>query len=195
MRAVVCHRPPDYSTAIPRTSIGYWCGAVARAHDGGVSWVDEALPLPAARPVEADEALEAAIHALAALAAGIAAIQLMSAVVFRDVLQAAFFATALVATGACAFVGERASYRRGAFLLGGAGTALVWLTVLPQAEGQSALVVLGMAAVSAALTRQWLAAVAPAPVRIPDARRVSPADGWIEDDREDVLAGPASSPM
>ncbi len=154
-----------------------------------MSWVDEALPLPAARPVEADEALEAAIHALAALAAGIAAIQLMSAIVFRDVLPAAFFVAALVATGACAFVGERTSFRRTAFVLGGSATALVWLTVLPQADGQSALVVLGMAAVSAALTRSWLARMAvPASARL-GGTPVGPVPaGWIEDDREEMLS-------
>ncbi len=139
--------------------------------------------------MEADEALEAAIHAFAALAAGIAAIQLMSAVVFRELLPAGFFAAALVATGACAFVGERTSFRRGAFLLGGSATALVWLTMLPQADGQSALVVLGMAAGSAALTRQWLARGAPPRVTVSEARAAQPAGGWIEDDREDVLAG------
>jgi hypothetical protein len=140
--------------------------------------------------VEADEALEAAIHALAALAAGIAAIQLMSAVVFRDVLPAAFFAAALVATGACAFVGESTSFRRTAFLLGGSATATVWLTVLPQADGQSAVVVLGMAAVSAALTRAWLARMAvPASARVDDSSPGVASVGWIEDDREEMLSG------
>lgn len=154
-----------------------------------MSWVDDALPLPAARPVEADEVLEAAIHALAALAAGIAAVQLMSAAVFGELLPAAFYAATLVATGACAFVGEATPFRRGAYLLGGSATALVWLTVLPQAQGQSALVVLGMAAISAALTRRWLSRDAPLAGRAPEATRVEPAAGWIEEDREDVLAG------
>jgi hypothetical protein len=166
-----------------------------RAHHGDVSWVDEALPLPPARPVEADEALEAAIHALAALGAGIAAIQLMSAVVFGDVLPAVVFAGALVATGACAFAGEGTSFRRAAFVLGGSATVLVWLTVLPQAEGQSALVVLGMAAGSAALTRRWLAGTGPRARPAYDGPRAAPPDGWIEDDLEDVLAGPAPRPM
>jgi hypothetical protein len=61
--------------------------------------------------------------------------------------------------------------------------------MLPQAEGQSALVVLGMAAGSAALTRQWLARGAPPRVTVSEARAAQPAGGWIEDDREDVLAG------
>ena len=152
-----------------------------------MSWVDEALPLPAARPVEADEALEAAIHALAALAAGIAAIQLMSAVVFHDLLPAMFFTAALTATGACAFVGERSSLRRAAFLVGGAASAVVWLTVLPQAEGHSALVVVLMAALSCAATRHWLGST----ISRADAARVTAGSGdaaWIEDDREEPLA-------
>jgi len=66
-----------------------------------VSWIDDALPLPAARPVDGEEALEAAIHALAALAAGIAAMQLLTALVFGHALAAAFFGAALFATVAC----------------------------------------------------------------------------------------------
>lgn len=153
-----------------------------------MSWVDEALPLPAARPVDGDEALEAAIHALAALAAGIAAVQLMSAVVFHDVVPAVFFAAALLATGACAFVGERSPLRRGAFSVGGSATAIVWLTMLPQAEGKTMLVVLGMAALSAALTRLWLVGTGPA--RADTYARPPAPVGWIDDDLEGLLADP-----
>ena len=160
-----------------------------------MSWVDEALPLPSARPVEADEALEAAIHAFAALAAGIAAIQLMSSVVFRDLVPAAVFAALLAATGACAFVGDASSSRRAAFATGGSATVIVWLTVLPQAHGQTALVVLAMAAVSAVLTRQWLSRGAPIPSAELAAAASEPLLGWIEDDADDGVAGLPAGPM
>lgn len=154
-----------------------------------MSWIDDSLPLPAARPVDGEEALEAAIHALAALAAGMAAMQLLSALVFGQILAAAFFAAALVATGACAFVSDRSALRRAAFLTGGCATVFVWLSMLPQAPGQPMVVVFAMAGVSAAVTRQFLigdedpsrGAVATNPS--------APRVGWIEDDRDGMLTG------
>ncbi len=153
-----------------------------------MAWIDDALPLPAARPLEGEEALEAALHALAALAAGIAAMQAFMAIVAGDSLPAAFFSLALVATGACAFVGDRNPARRTAFVTGGGASVLVWLAVLPQAPGQTMAVVLVMAGISAFITRRVLVgegeprdtaatpyAIAAAPV------------GWIEDDREEML--------
>jgi len=154
-----------------------------------MSWIDEALPLPAARPVDGDEALEATIHALAALAAGIASTQLLMAVVMGEGLAAAFYGAALVATGACAFVSDRSALRRVAFAVGGCATVLVWLAVLPQASGQPIAVVLLMAGVSAAVTRQWVGGPerrSPATDEV--AEHVVPLVGWIEDDREGLLA-------
>lgn len=156
-----------------------------RAHDGGMSWVDEALPLPAARPVDGDEALEAAIHALAALAAGIAAVQLMLAVVLGEPMAAAFFIAALLATGACAFVGDHSARRRVAFVAGGSATVLVWLAVLPQAPAHSVVVVLAMAAASAAATRHLLSEGAG---RRADVLPAPSVTGWIDDDVEGELA-------
>jgi len=156
-----------------------------RAHDGGMSWVEEALPLPAARPVDGDEPLEAAIHALAALAAGIAAVQLMLAVVLGEPIAAAFFIAALLATGACAFVGEGSARRRVAFVAGGSATVLVWLAVLPQAPAHSIVVVLGMAGVSAAVTRHLLTEGSD---RRPGVRPTASIAGWTDDDVEGELA-------
>lgn len=155
-----------------------------------MAWIDDALPLPAARPIEGEEALEAATHALAALAAGIAAMQVFMAIVVGDALPAAFFAAAMVATGACAFVSDGSRLRRAAFLAGGCATVLVWLALLPQASGLQAAVIISMAGVSAAVTRRLL--VGDAESADEGGRASAPAVaspvGWIEDDREGVLA-------
>ena len=154
-----------------------------------MAWIDDALPLPAARPLEGEEAVEAALHALAALAAGIAAMQAFMAILVGDSLQTAFFTAALVATGACAFVSDRSGVRRPAFLIGGSASVIVWLAVLPQAQGQTMAVVLAMAGISAFITRRVLVGegepreVTPATSPVP----VAPAVGWIEDDREEML--------
>ena len=155
-----------------------------------MAWIDDALPLPAARPLEGEEALEAALHALAALAAGIAAMQAFMAFVVGESLPAAFFTAALLATGACAFVSDRSRARRAAFLIGGSASVLVWLAVLPQAPGQTMAVVLLMAGISAFITRRVL--VGDGEPRemaaTPDAIAAAPV-GWIEDDSEGTLSG------
>lgn len=155
-----------------------------------MAWIDDALPLPAARPLEREEALEAATHALAALAAGIAAMQAFMAIVLGETLPAAFFAAALAATAACAFVSDGSRLRRAAYLAGGCAMVAVWLAVLPQAPGPSMAVVLAMAAVSAAVTRRLLVGDGES-FEDPGegiASHVDPPVGWIEDDREGVLA-------
>jgi hypothetical protein len=153
-----------------------------------MAWIDDALPLPAARPVEGDEALDAAIHAFAALAAGIAAMQAFVALVAGDSLRAAIFTAALVATGACAFVGDGSRLRRVAFLVGGPAMVLVWLAVLPQASGPAMGGALAMAGVSAALTRRLLLGAGDpgGASRAVDSRRDAPL-GWIEGDSEGTL--------
>lgn len=155
-----------------------------------MAWIDDALPLPTARPIEGEEALEAANHALAALAAGIAAMQAFMGIVAGEVLPAAFFGAAIVATGACAFVTDGSRLRRAAFLAGGSASVLVWLAVLPHASGPTMAVVLAMAGISAAVTRRLL--IGDAESSEDAARGSAPADeppaGWIEDDREGVLA-------
>jgi hypothetical protein len=154
-----------------------------------MAWIDDALPLPAARPLEGEEALEASLHALAALAAGIAALQAFMAFVVGAPLPAALYTGALLATGACAFVSDRSRLRRGAFLVGGSGSVLVWLAVLPQAQGQTMVVVLVMAGLSAFVTRRMLAGDRER--QPPAAHAFAPpteAEGWIEDDREEALA-------
>jgi hypothetical protein len=152
-----------------------------------MAWIDDALPLPAARPVEGDDALEATIHALTALAAGMASIQLLNAVAFGDLVPAAFFAAALIATGTCAFVGEERSIRRRAYLFGGLASASVWLAVLPLATGAQLAVAAGMAAGSLLLTRQI--------VRVERATAGGDAArdqrvAWITEDREGSLTAP-----
>jgi len=154
-----------------------------------MAWMNDALPLPTARPIEG-EALEAANHALAALAAGIATMHAFMAIVAGEALPAAFFAAAMVATGACAFVSDGSRARRVALLAGGCASVLVWLAVLPHASGPTMAVVLAMAGISAVVTRRLLVGDAESSE---DAGRGSPpADdppaGWIEDDREGVLA-------
>lgn len=152
-----------------------------------MSWIDDSLPLPAARPVDGQEAVEAVIHALAALAAGMAATQLLTAFVFGQLLAAVFFAAALLATGACAFVSEGSGLRRPAFLVGGCATVLVWLSILPQAPGQPTIVVFAMAGVSAAVTRQLLISDDGQPrAAVATNLALRPA-GWIEDDRLNTL--------
>ena len=157
-----------------------------------MSWVDDSLPLPTARPVEGEEALEAAIHALAALATGIAAMQLLTAVVLGQAFSTLVFSTLLVATAACAFVDDRSRLRRAAYLVGGIAATLVWLTLLSHASGQGVAVVLVMAGIAAAITRQLVARGAP---DSRDRRGYEAADlmaasspAWIEDDREGRLA-------
>jgi len=154
-----------------------------------MAWIDDALPLPAARPLEGEEALEAATHALAALAAGIAAMQAFLAVVAGEALPAAFFAAALAATAACAFVPDGSRARRAAFLAGGSASVLVWLAVLPHASGPTMAVVLGMAGVSAVVTRQLLVGEPESSEDVGGgmAPAAEPPVGWIEDDREGVL--------
>lgn len=155
-----------------------------------MTWVDDALPLPAARPIEGEEALEAAIHALAALAAGIAAMQAFMALVAGDSLSAGLFGATLVATGACAFVSHASRLRRSAYLVGGPAMVLVWLAVLPQASGLTMGVAFGMACLSAALTRRLLlGAPEAAYASHPDTRSSDGPVGWIEDDSEGTLAG------
>lgn len=153
-----------------------------------MAWIDDALPLPAARPLEGEEALEALLHALAALAAGIAAMQAFMAFVVGQSLPAAFFTAAFVATGACAFVGDRSRARRTAFLAGGSASVLVWLAVLPQAQGQTMAVVLAMAGVSAAVTRRLLAGDEPRSGQLAAGPVAAAAAGWIDDDSEGTLA-------
>ena len=153
-----------------------------------MAWIDDALPLPAARPLEGEEALEAALHALAALAAGIAAMQAFMAFVVGESLPAAFFTAALLATGACAFVGDRSRARRTAFVTGGTTSVLVWLAVLPQAQGQTMAVVLVMAGISAFITRRVLVGEGETRQRALTHNGINaPASGWIEDDREGSL--------
>ena len=155
-----------------------------------MAWIDDALPMPAARPLEGEEALEAAAHALAALAAGIAAMQAFMAIVVGEAIPATFFAAALAATAACAFVSDVSRLRRAAYLVGGCATVAVWLAVLPQASGHTMAVVIAMAGVSALVTRRLLVGDAesstPPVARGPAA--VEPPVGWIEDDDEGVLA-------
>ena len=154
-----------------------------------MAWIDDALPMPAARPLEGEEALEAAAHALAALAAGIAAMQAFMAIVVGEALPAMFFAAALSATAACAFVSDGSRLRRAAYLAGGCATVAVWLAVLPQASGHTMAVVIAMAGLSALVTRRLLigdAESSDAPVP-PPAIDVEPRVGWIEDDREGAL--------
>ena len=155
-----------------------------------MAWIDDALPLPAARPLEGEEALEAALHALAALAAGIAGLQAFMALVVGAPFAAAFYTAALLATGAGAFVSDRSPVRRAAFLAGGSSSVLVWLAVLPQAQGDTMVVVLVMAGLSAFVTRRMLVGDGqrqPPWVKPPAA--ASGTMGWIEDDREGSLAG------
>ncbi|MGZ8512559.1 MAG: hypothetical protein ACXWWL_03890 [Candidatus Limnocylindria bacterium] len=155
-----------------------------------MAWIDDALPLPAARPLEGEEALEAALHALAALAAGIAALQAFMAFVVGASLPAAFYTAALLATGACAFVSDRSRVRRAAFLAGGSASVLVWLAVLPQAQGQTMVVVLAMAGASAFITRRMLFGDGERqPSAVQPYAAPSGTMGWIEDDREGTLAG------
>lgn len=148
-------------------------------------WIDDALPLPAARPLEGEEALEAALHALAALAAGIAALQAFMAFVVGAPIPAAFYTAALLATGACAFVSDRSRVRGAAFLAGGSASVLVWLAVLPQAQGHTMVIVLAMAGLSAFVTRRMLVGDGEGQ---PSAAQLYAAPsgtmGWIEDDRE-----------
>jgi hypothetical protein len=153
-----------------------------------MAWMDDALPMPAA-PLEGEEALEAAAHALAALAAGIAAMQAFMAIVVGHALPATFFAATLVATAACAFVSDGSRLRRAAYLAGGCASVAVWLAVLPQASGYTMAVALAMAGVSAAVTRRLLTGDGESPEEadggIPP--HVDPPVGWIEDDREGAL--------
>ena len=152
-----------------------------------MAWIDDALPLPAARPLEGEEALEAALHALTALAAGIAAMQAFMAIVVGESLTAAFFLAALVATGASAFVSDRSRSRRAAFVTGGSASVVVWLAVLPQAQGDTMAVVLVMAGISAFVTRRVLVGEGEPRERAATPDVSVPAVGWIEDDREGSL--------
>ena len=155
-----------------------------------MGWIDDALPVPAARPLEGEEALEAALHALAALAAGIAALQAFMAFVVGAPLPAAFYTAALLATGACAFVSDRSRVRREAFLAGGSASVLVWLAVLPQAQGQTMVIALAMAGLSAFVTRRMLVGDGERqPSAAPLYAAPSGTMGWIEDDREGWVAG------
>jgi hypothetical protein len=153
-----------------------------------MAWIDDALPMPAARPLEGEEALEAAAHALAALAAGIAAMQAFMAIVVGDSVPAAFFAAALAATAACAFVSDESRLRRAAYLAGGCATVAVWLAVLPQASGHTMAVAIAMAGVSALVTRRLLAGEAEVAAPTASASLVGPPVGWIEEDSEGELA-------
>lgn len=144
-------------------------------------------PLPAPRPLEGEEALETAAHALAALAAGIAAMQLLIAIVMGNALLAAFFAAALLATGSCAFVGEGRPWRRASFLAGGCASVIVWLSVLPGAAGSTAAVVIGMAGLSAVITRQLLADETEPSRDVTVVSAKTAPVGWIEDDLEGSL--------
>jgi hypothetical protein len=155
-----------------------------------MAWIDDALPMPAARSLEGEEALEAAAHALAALAAGIAAMQAFMAIIVGHALPATFFAATLAATAACAFVSDGSRLRRAAYLAGGCASVVVWLAVLPQASGYTMAVALAMAGVSALVTRRLLVGDAESseePASAPASEIESPV-GWIEDDREGVLA-------
>ncbi|MEP7082719.1 MAG: hypothetical protein ABI841_07055, partial [Chloroflexota bacterium] len=162
----------------------------ARSGARTMAWIDDGLPLPAARLIEGEEALEAALHALAALAAGIAAMQTFVALVVGDSLSAAFFTAALLATAACAFVSDGSRVRRAAFIAGGGATVLVWLAVLPQTQGQPMAVAVAMAGVSAVVTRRLLVGdrEPPREARRSDEAIARPV-GWIEDDCEGTLAG------
>ena len=153
-----------------------------------ISWIDDSLPLPAARPLEGGEALEATAHAFAALAAGIAAMQLLMAVVLGDTLAASFFAVLLVATGWSAFVADGSRWRRAAYLAGGSASVLVWLTMVPAATGAAMAVACAMAVISAVITRQLLVdGTEPDEAPSPHSGRNAAPVGWIEDDREGIL--------
>jgi hypothetical protein len=156
-----------------------------------MSWLDDSLPLPGARPVEGEEVLEVAIHALAALAAGIAAMQVLMAAVLGEAVPTAFFSALLVATGACAFVGDGSRRRRAVYLAGGSAAALVWLTLLFDASDPPVAVVLFMAGIAAAITRQLVVRDARErrdPIQVGIGSTPSFDATWIEEDREGRLA-------
>ena len=149
---------------------------------------DDVLPLPAPRPIEADDALVATIHALAALAAGIAAMQLLSAVALGNVVLAAFFASILAATAACAFASDERGLRGWACLAGGGASILVWLSLAAQASGAATLVAGGMVAASVAVTRAVVGTRDLGSVTDGVAPRLGEPSAWITDDREGMLA-------
>ena len=150
--------------------------------------LDDILPLPAPRPIDADDALAATIHALAAVAAGVAAMQLLSAVALGDHVSAAFHAVVLAGSGTCAFMPEDLRLRRGAFLAGGAASVLVWLSVAAEATVAATVVAALMVGASLAATRAVLASSRSDPGWVAALGDPASPAAWITDDREGRLA-------
>jgi hypothetical protein len=146
-----------------------------------MAWIDDALPMPPARPIEADEALDAAASALVAVTASVAAMQLFIAFVLERPAETALYVVAVVATGIAGFVPVESRRRRAALAASGWASAIVWLAMVPLVrDGMTLGTVVGLAAASAMLSRR-LSASDPRDAAAAPPDDSDPTHGWIED--------------
>ena len=148
------------------------------------------LPSETAPPADDEEPLEVAWRVLGAFAVGIAIMQLLAALAAGETLPAFLWAIALGATVAGTAAWRGSSPRGPLGVIGGSATVLVWLGLAIQASPQPMLVALGMAGLSAVMTRHLIAVdtgQTSATTDVPNGSGSGRSRAWIEDDREGFL--------
>lgn len=157
-------------------------------------WIDDGLPMPAARPIDRDEALDACAGVLIALSGAIAGTQAFMAFALDRPVEVAVHVALLLPMATQAAVPVRSRARGRLQLASGWCAAAVWLVLIPAGDPSAAPIAMAMAAVTVLVVRaltggrpagrgSWpqtsdaLVAGSPAPA----------GNSWIEDDVEGVL--------